>query len=466
MTAGETDEPLALRLAAWFAGLEWQALPKRQRDLAQLRLLDTIGLILGGFATPAAAIVRQRVGQEGAAGGASLVGSAGKVPAGWAALAHGVAAHCHDYDDTFPDSVVHPGSVIVPVALGMGEELKASGAEILTAIAGGYEIAARLARVGGRGFHQRGFHPSGIFAPIAAAFVAGRLMRLPATASASAVGLAASMSGGLFAFIADGSWSKWLHLGWGGFGGILAAQLAAGGFRGPLGALDGRHNLYAAFLAGTPVSLDDTEDGLGERWLGDTALFKLYPCAHVIQPYIDLALELRRRHGIEAPAVTRIHCAVAPWAVPIVCEPAAEKPNPPTKLEAIASLPYQLASALIDGSVGIETLEPPKLGRAEAAALARRVTYAADPGIAGFGAALEIELRDGRRFAASGEAAAADAARLGQKFRSLAVRALPVADVVRLEDLLERFADAASAAPLGALLRQARAQMPGSASLT
>ncbi len=57
------------------------------------------------------------------------------------------------------------------------------------------------------------------------------------------------MSGGLLAFTADGAWSKWLHLGWGGFGGILAAQLAAAGFRGPLGALDGRHNLYAAFLA-------------------------------------------------------------------------------------------------------------------------------------------------------------------------------------------------------------------------
>jgi 2-methylcitrate dehydratase PrpD len=449
------SDPLALRLATWLAALDWPALPARQRDLAQLRLLDSVGLMLGARDAPVAAALLPRIAAESGRGGSSAVGVAAAVSAPWAALANGVLAHCLDYDDTFPDSVVHPGSAIVPTALAVGEETGASGGEILTAIAGGYEIAARLAGVGDRDFHRRGFHPSGVFAPLSAAFVAGRLMRLPPMTIASAVGLAASMAGGLLAFIAEGAWSKALHLGWGGFGGILAAQLASGGFRGPLGALDGRFNLYGAFLDGTPVDPHSADRGLGQEWRSDVSLFKLYPCAHVIQPYIDLALELRRVHGIEAGAVRRVLCRVAAWAVPIVCEPAAEKVAPQTTLQAIASLPFHIAAALVDGGVTLDTAAEANLARPELLAVARRVGYAVDPDRAGFDAALEIEVQDGRRLAAVGAAAAADEARLGQKFGALAARALPFERVDALRHMVTQFPAASDARAIGALLRQA-----------
>jgi 2-methylcitrate dehydratase PrpD len=452
------SEPLALRLATWLAGLEWSSLPPRQQELARLRLLDTLGLVLGASDFPAAAIARTRAAEEAGHGAASLVGIAAGVPAGWAALAHGVIAHCLDYDDTFPDSVVHPGSGIVPVALALGEELGATGAEILAAIAGGYEICARLAQVGGRNFHQRGFHPSGVFAPLSAACVAARLMRLSATQTAEAIGLAASMSGGLMAFIEEGSWSKMLHLGWGGFGGILAAQLVRGGFRGPRCALDGRYNLYGAFLAGVPVALDGIDDGLGRVWHSETALFKLYPCAHVNQPYLDLMLDLRRQHGIEPQQVQRVVCRVAPFAVPIVCEPAAQKREPHNMAEAGASLPYLIAAALVDGAVGLDTMKDAALARPEIRALAHRVAYAEAPDLAGFGAALEIALTDGHHFSGTGEAAEADAARLGGKFRQLAARALPADRVAALAAAVEGLAAAPDAKSIGSLLRAAIAR--------
>jgi 2-methylcitrate dehydratase PrpD len=184
---------LSAQLAAWFDALTWSAIPARQRELAQSRLLDTLGLIACGYRTQAASIARDFALHAGGAGPASMAAHAATVPAGWAAFVHGVAAHCYDFDDTFPESVVHPGSVIVPVALALGEETGASGRDVLTAIAGGYEIAARLGRIGGRRFHERGFHATGVFAPVTAAFVAARLLRLDAGQAASAAGLAASM---------------------------------------------------------------------------------------------------------------------------------------------------------------------------------------------------------------------------------------------------------------------------------
>jgi 2-methylcitrate dehydratase PrpD len=413
---------LSEQLAAWFATVTWASLPEAQRELAQSRLLDALGLIACGYRAEAASIARTLALGTGGNGRATIAGSATALPPSWAALVHGVAAHGFDFDDTFPESVVHPGSVVVPVALAVGESVGASGAEMLAAIAGGYEIAARLGRAGGTRFHARGFHATGVFAPVTAAFVAARLLRLDAQASASAVGLAASMAGGLMAFQEDGSWSKWLHVGWGNFGGITAAQLAQGGFRGPAGALDGRSNLFAAFIGETNVDAGAITEGLGQRWDNATALFKLYPCAHVIQGYIDLALAMRET--LVPATIERITCFVAPWAVPIVCEPVAEKARPKTMMQAIASLPLHVASALIDGRVDLQTIGDANRQRSDILALAAKVGYVPVAALEGFDARIEIVTADGRRHERSGGAAAADAARLRAKFTALASPAL------------------------------------------
>ena len=441
------SDPLSLRLAAWLCALEAAAIPEPQGALARLRMLDTIGLLMASSSSPQAAIVRAQALAGGGGGAASLIGG-GKVRPEWAALAHGVIAHSLDFDDTFPQSVVHPGSVIVPVVLGLGEALTASADDVLVALTGGYEVAAQLARAGGTRFHARGFHASGIFAPVIAAYVAARLMRLAPNEMAGAAGLAASMSGGLLAFTADGAWSKWLHLGWGAFGGILAASLARDGFRGPMGALDGRYNLYEAFIGDAP---QDVDAGLGITWQGDLALFKYYPCAHVIQPYLDLALDLRRAHAISVDAVRAVRCCVAPWAVPIVCEPAERKIAPASPVEAIASLPYDLALGLCDGAVGLEALDEHNRQRADVLSLSRRVAYTVDNGLSGFAASLEIELQDGRRFAQEGDAAAVDPARLTAKFRALSSRGL---DAQR-RGLLERAIARLDATKIGQLLQTA-----------
>jgi len=51
---------------------------------------------------------------------------------------------------------------VIPTALAMGEEVKADGKSILTAMAGGYEIVTRLGIAAQGKFHDRGFHPTSI----------------------------------------------------------------------------------------------------------------------------------------------------------------------------------------------------------------------------------------------------------------------------------------------------------------
>jgi 2-methylcitrate dehydratase PrpD len=445
--------PLATRLAEWLSALAWPQLPPRQQELSELRLLDSLGLILAGTTSEATSIARGYVAAHGGVGRSTAVATSAGTPAGWAALVNGIAAHCWDFDDTFSDSVVHPGSMVVPSALAVGEDLGASGAEILTAIAGGYEIAARLAGAGGRRFHARGFHASGIFAPVISAFVAARLMRLPAPAMASAVGLAASMSGGLLAFLADDGWSKWLHFGWGNFGGILAAGLAQDGFRGPAGALDGRFNLYDAFLGDTPDPAAIAA-GLGARWCSEAALFKLYPCAHVIQPYIDLTLDMRSL-SLAPQAVKKVICTVASWAVPIVCVPVAEKIRPQTTLQAIASLQFQVASALIDGHVGLDTIAADNLHRPEVQALASKVDYVVTDDHEGFAAEIALETVTGEIHRRAGRLVAVMPERLHEKFLDLAGPVLGRRQAENAIAAVQQLAAAPDARQIGRILRSA-----------
>ena len=407
-------------LAAWCAALEWRDVPAEQRALVPLRVLDTLGLIAAGAGSEAVRAAMHFAQEE--AGGvprrsATLLFDAERLPASRCALVHGVAAHCRDFDDTFSDSVVHAGSVIVPAALAAGEAAGAKPSEIGAAIVAGYEVAARIGGVAGRRFHARGLHATGIVGPIAAAAAAARVRRLDAERVAWAMGLAASMSGGLMAFQADGAWSKWLHAGWAAQGGIVAADLSARGFRGPGTALDGPGNLYSAMLAGETLERAGLTQALSRDWKGGAAQFKYYPCAHVIQPYIDAALALRSGHGLAAADIAEVRCAIAPWAVPIVCEPRASRIAPATELDAIASLPYMVAHALAEGEVGLAALAPAARGRADLRALAARTFHESDPALGrGFDARIAIRTRAGATLAATAEAAGCDPAKLQAKF--------------------------------------------------
>lgn len=374
-------ETLSRQLAEWCAGLTIDAIPATVRDFIPLRVMDTVGLIIVGAETKAGAAARAYALDQGGAAGSTLVHGTAKVPPAMAALVHGTCAHCRDFDDTFMDSVVHPGSVVVSTALAVAEARDATRDDFIVAITAGYEIAARLGAVAGRRFHAHALHATGVIGPIAAAVTAGRLLRLNGEQIGWAMGLAASMSGGLMAFIVDGGWSKWLHGGWAAHGGIVAADLAARGFIGPAHSLDGGHDLYTALLQGEPIDRARITEALGVEWRGAAAEFKYYPCAHVIQPYIDAVLAIVTEHDLRPDDVASVECAIAPWASAIVCEPREAKLRFDTELEAIASLPYQLAVAITERGVGLTALGEPMRSRADLHRLATRIEHRNDPSL-------------------------------------------------------------------------------------
>ena len=369
MPRDRNEKPaLTTELARWLVGLRPEMLPESTRYAARLALLDTMGAALHGrqefWAETALAWARQGSGAPGNAEGLATVwGEAGPSlrPAD-AALVNGVAAHAFELDDFI--AKLHPGAVVVPAALALGERLDSAGNALETAVVAGYEVMVRASRaLDPNAARLRGWHLTGVCGPLGAAAAGAVLLGLDEEAAAWALGLGATQGSGLFAFNADGAMSKRLHPGRAAHAGVMAAELAAMGFTGPASVLetDDGGFLDAFSDAAEPERL---LEGLGREWAVEQVYFKPYSCCGSLHSYVDAAREIRNRLG-RMPEPDETVRAGLPRVVDVQCGFDYE---PGTALNGQMSARFTIAAALADGNalpapVHRRTIERPGTGR-------------------------------------------------------------------------------------------------------
>jgi 2-methylcitrate dehydratase PrpD len=256
----------------------------------------------------------------------------------------------------------------------------ATGEQLVTAFIVGVEAAARIASVAKSGFHQVGFHPTGIVGVFGAALAAGRLMGLNRKALEMAQGIAVSMASGSLEFVEDGAWNKRLHPGWAAQAGMTAAALAREGFIGATRPYDGRFGLFNSYMGSYADKADHSlaTAGLGQTWeLLQTAI-KPYPACHFTHACIDAALELRRQ-GVSADRIHKIEVRVPAGTHKVICMPEANKLAPANSYDAQFSVQWLTAAAMVRGRLGLAELEPGQIDDPDIMALTRKVSFADYP---------------------------------------------------------------------------------------
>jgi len=289
--------------------------------------------------------------------------------------------HGLDYDDTHAAGVIHATASSFPCSLGVAAQRGASGLEMLAAYVIGMEAGTRLGAVAKGGFHQIGFHPTGLAGAFSCALIAGRLYGMTAPQMAMAQGIALSVGAGSLEFLQDGAWTKRMHPGWAAVAGSTAATLARHGFVGPREAYEGRFGLFASHLgqyAGN-IDLALATAGLGTTWELPKVTVKPIPACHFTHGCADAAAILREKHGLAIADIKSVRALVPQEVVKTVCEPVATKQKPQNSYDAQFSIPYIVATALARGSFGLQHLEEGALADPEVLALARRVNYEVDP---------------------------------------------------------------------------------------
>jgi 2-methylcitrate dehydratase PrpD len=368
------------QLAAFTAQLSLPRVPEEVQLRAKHLLLDAIGCAFAAREEPFAVRIASSVARLAGAGPRGVIGMAHRLPPRDAALVNGMLMHGLDYDDTHAAGVVHLTVSTFPAALAAGAHSAASGAELLTAYIAGVEVGARLASVAKGGFHQVGFHPTGVVGAFASCLAAGRLMGLSSERLTGAQGIALSLASGNLQFLEDGSWTKRIHPGWAAGCGITAAALAADDFPAPREAYEGRFGLYRSHLPPAELAASDLSlatAGLGRVWEIDNVAVKPFPACHFVHACADAAIALHRE-GIDAERVRSIRALVPDGVVKAVCEPVAAKRRPKSDYDAKFSIPYAVASGLARGRLGLAELLPQAFAEPRIERLMDKVEYAVD----------------------------------------------------------------------------------------
>jgi 2-methylcitrate dehydratase PrpD len=388
----------ARRLARFVVELALDDVPADVAAAASRLALDTLGNALAASREDFGRAVLGVAERLGGGPESALLGSPARVAAANAVLANATLAHGLDFDDTREDAIVHTGCVAVTTALAVGEAVGAGGRAALEASIAAVEVMCRVGLVVPGALHARHFHPTAITASFAAAAAAARLYKLSEDQLVHAFGICGSQAAGIIEYLADGSWTKRLHPGWGAHAGVVAALLARAGFTGPPTVLEGEHGLYAAFAGGHDgARLGALLDSLGRTWELRELTLKPYPCGSIAQPYMDCAMRLRER--VRPSEVVAIRCRTAAGPVPRLWEPLAGKHAPPNGYAAKFSLPYLLATVLVRGRAGLAEFDDAAVRDPGVLAIARRVTYELDATIdypRQFVGDVEITLADGR----------------------------------------------------------------------
>lgn len=382
MDAPDHKKPLvAETLARFTAGLACENIPPTVAVRAKHLMLDAVGIALASTGFDFAHRALTALTGLAGAGDTPVIGFPAALPLRDAALLNGILIHGLDYDDTHTEGVVHPTSSLLPTILAVGGRKHASGAAALAAYVAGVEAAARLGAVAQGGFHQIGFHPTGLIGAFACALAAGKLFGLTAEQLIMAQGIALSAAAGSLEFLEDGAWTKRFHPGWAAASGVTAAALAQQGFVGARRAYEGRFGLYASHLQQRwePADLPRATRDLGEVWEVLQVAVKPFPACHFTHACADAAIALKREHRLTPEDIRHVLALVPEEVVTTVCEPVANKRRPQNSYDAQFSIPYIVAAALSRGRFGLAELTPEALADPAILALAERVDYRVDP---------------------------------------------------------------------------------------
>jgi 2-methylcitrate dehydratase PrpD len=456
----------AERFADFVHDIRLDRIPERVASTAKLVFLDTIGVALAASGSESGRMVTNFVRAMQDRGESQVIGASCRSSAPNAVLANGTLAHALDYDETLEEGIIHAGSCVVTTALAVGEACKASGKSVLEAAVAGFEVMFKIGVVAPGRFHARGFHPTALCAPFGSAAVASRLYGLSLEQTAHAFGIAGSQSSGIIEYLADGSWSKQFHAGWGAHGGIIASLLAQQGFRGPRTVFEGAHGLFAGFAGKDGVHLERLDE-IGESWHLPKVVFKLYPCGSIAHPYIDCALKIRRTLGepqastLSVGNIERIVCRTHAGPVPRLWEPLDFKQQPPTPYAAKFSVPYCVAVALVKGRAGLDEFSLDSIRDPETIALAKKVNYEIDPSLdypRHFTGHVKIFFKDGTIMEESQPHARGSVEspippdEIKRKFHQNASLMLPASKVDRIAEFIGRLEHEADIATLGPFL--------------
>jgi 2-methylcitrate dehydratase PrpD len=375
----------------------FEAIPAQALAVAKGAMQDCVGVALAGARHPAGAIPAAWARNNAGAGSATVWGQDFKTSAHDAALVNGTAAHALDYDDVTWGLIGHPSVSLVPAVFALAETINASGRDVLHAYVVGFEVMAKLGRTTQpRHSLDGGWHATGTIGAFGATAACCKLLALDGEQTAHALGIVYSMTSGNVSNF--GTMCKPLHAGLAARNAVEASLWAQAGFTSLPHPFDGPRSFHEVYSRGLPADMRPlAELGRVYELVVRGVVIKPYPCGVALHPAIDAVQQLKREHKIDPDDIVSGAAGVTRYTFDKLCYRL-----PQTGLEAKFSMPYTIARALLDDSIGFDTFTDRLVQDESAQALTRRISMYVHDGIesAWKGGSrpvnVRLTLRDGR----------------------------------------------------------------------
>ena len=384
----QTCEAIA-DLGAWVADLTWHEVPEDVRERHQLIWADYLTVACAGAQLPEyAALIEAWPMPSGPVPIPGTNVTTAPEQAAWMIGTVGVAL---EQDEGNKYAKGHPAAHVLPAVLSLAIAREATGEQCATAVAAGYEVAARFGRATAL---NAGVHPHGNWGVAAAAAGCAKLLGLDASATAAAIDHASGMGiAGHFSSALDGNLVRNSWMGAAQMSGIASTYLAAAGSAMNTGTAQAVLGQILGTWDPTPLT-----DDLGSRWDARSNYFKVHAACAFTHPPIDAVLALTHEHpmlrDLPAAEIDTIRVETHYLATGLSAS------NPTSRLSAMFSIPFVVAVALRHGQItpsehSADTLVDPDIG-----ALAAKVDVCHDEALskrlpAERVARVRIELRDG-----------------------------------------------------------------------
>ena len=443
-------------LARFCAGLRFEDLPEPVVARTLQVIGDCIAAIAAGAQEPETiALVERMLGADGDSGPA-VIGAGRRAVPSLAAFLNGTAGTMLELDEGNQFCRGHPGIHVVPAVLAAALRSGASGRDVITAVALGYEVGARI---GIASKLRVTMHPHGTWGTVGAAVAIAWLARRDAAGMIETINVASSL--GLSTSrrtMLEGGTVRNSFAGFSNQIGLMVSDLVAAGFTGEA---DGLGTVYGSVIA-DDWRPDEMVAELGSRWEIARNYFKRHACCRYNHGALDALHEIVAKEGgrLEPDAIARIDVATYVWAAQLAGQ------EPHNMLAAKFSLPFSIATTIVHGAATVDAFREAARTDDTIRELARRVFVREDAAAtaklpAQRPAEVSVTLKGGRVLAAQALTNRGDTedpytpAEVRQKFFDLAV---PVWGQSRAEAIIaavDALPGAADIAALDALLAAA-----------
>ncbi len=351
------ENTLSRQMAKFAIQLKYSDLPENVVHEVKRYLYDSVGCAFGGYHTKDLNMMRDIYKDMAGKGEATVIGFGDKIPAVNATLVNSLMVRALDFNDIYwKEDPSHP-SDIIPAALAVGEMVGSSMEEVIVAIVLAYEFEQRMCLFATPGVRERKWHHATL-TQFVSPIVAGKLLGLTEDQMVNSIGISGCHNhtigcptAGKLTMMKNTVDPMAVQ------SGVFAALMAQKGYSGTEAVIEGKEGFKDCFGEGWD---DEALVGnLGKDFKILECSMKAFPTEALTHTHISAALTVMKTNNLTYKDVKEVSVTTIARACDILFDK--HKYRPESRETADHSLPYCIASAIVDGQITTDSFSDEKM---------------------------------------------------------------------------------------------------------